>query len=91
MFVIPAIVAGSPLAVICLSNGMSGFPFLKLPGVVLLKETVVGTEPPGTDDVRLTDCPAQIAVWEVAAVTTGAILTLTDLMAVVTQDPFDTE
>ena len=84
-------VAGSPPTFIVLSNGISGFPFLKLPGFVLLKETVVGTDPPGTDDVRLTDCPAQIAAREAAAVTTGAALTLTALMADVTQDPLDTE
>lgn len=69
---------------------ISGFAFLKPPGVVLLKETVVGTDPPA-DDVRLTDCPAQIVACETAAVTAGASLTLTDLITEVTHDPFDTE
>ncbi len=70
---------------------ISGFAFLNPPGVVLLNETVVGTDPPGTDDVRLTDCPAQIVACETAAVTAGASLTLIDLITEVTHNPFDTE
>jgi hypothetical protein len=60
------------------------------PGVVLLKETVVGTEPPGTDDDKLTVCPEQMVVCDAVGVTGGAALTLTVLVAILVHTPLDT-